>query len=73
MSEVNLPPLPPAGGVPAGRSIVDIVNAQHRELLRLTERLEAEPGHKDLTSVLVATASRHLCAEEQYQIGRAHV
>ncbi|WP_308036666.1 hemerythrin domain-containing protein [Actinoplanes sp. DH11] len=66
MSEVNLPPLPPTGGETPGRSIIDIVNKQHRELLTLTERLEAAPDDRKLTTVLVATASRHLCAEEQY-------
>ncbi|MEU4557760.1 hemerythrin domain-containing protein [Actinoplanes sp. NPDC023936] len=66
MSEVNLPPLPPTGGETPGRSIVDIVNKQHRELLDLITRLDTDPGDKKLASVLVATASRHLCAEEQY-------
>ncbi|GIF36898.1 hemerythrin domain-containing protein [Actinoplanes xinjiangensis] len=66
MSDVNLPPLPPTGGEIPGRSIVDVVAAQHRELLRLTERLTESPEDRDVASVLVATLSRHLCAEEQY-------
>ncbi|MEU4161199.1 hemerythrin domain-containing protein [Actinoplanes sp. NPDC026670] len=66
MSEVNLPPLPPTGGEIPGRSIVDVVAAQHRELLGLTERLSESPEDRDVASVLVATLSRHLCAEEQY-------
>ncbi|GIE74446.1 hemerythrin [Actinoplanes philippinensis] len=66
MSDVNLPPLPPTGGEIPGRSIVDVVAAQHRELLGLTERLTASPDDPAVASVLVATLSRHLCAEEQY-------
>nr|WP_093611998.1 hemerythrin domain-containing protein [Actinoplanes philippinensis] len=63
---MNLPPLPPTGGEIPGRSIVDVVAAQHRELLGLTERLTASPDDPAVASVLVATLSRHLCAEEQY-------
>ncbi|MEU4692755.1 hemerythrin domain-containing protein [Actinoplanes sp. NPDC023714] len=63
---MNLPPLPPTGGETPGRSIVDVINAQHRELLSLTSRLESEPDNPKVKSVLVAVASRHLCAEEQY-------
>ncbi|MEU8657186.1 hemerythrin domain-containing protein, partial [Actinoplanes philippinensis] len=66
MSDVNLPPLPPTGGEIPGRSIVDVVAAQHRELLGLTERLTASPEDPAVASVLVATLSRHLAAEEQY-------
>ncbi len=66
MSDVNLPPLPPTGGETPGRSIVEVVTAQHRELLGLTERLAASPEDRDVASVLVATLSRHLAAEEQY-------
>ncbi|MEU4623809.1 hemerythrin domain-containing protein [Actinoplanes sp. NPDC023801] len=66
MSDVNLPPLPPTGGEIPGRSIVDVVAAQHRELIGLTERLNASPDDPDIKSVLVATLSRHLAAEEQY-------
>lgn len=62
----NLPPLPPADGGITGRSLVEVVAAQHRELLGLTERLAASPGDRDVASVLVATLSRHLAAEEQH-------
>jgi Hemerythrin HHE cation binding domain len=66
VSDVNLPPLPPTGGEIPGRSIVEVVAAQHRELLALTERLSESPEDRDVASVLVATLSRHLAAEEQY-------
>ncbi|WP_433825357.1 hemerythrin domain-containing protein [Actinoplanes sp. CA-015351] len=66
MSEVNLPPLPPTGGKTPGRSIVDVVNKQHQELLGLIAKMESEPDNPKVKSVLVAVASRHLCAEEQY-------
>jgi hypothetical protein len=66
VTDVNLPPLPPTGGETPGRSIVDIVNEQHRELLALISRLDAEPDNAKVKSVLVATASRHLSGEEQY-------
>jgi hypothetical protein len=58
--------LPPIGGETSGRSIVDVLNEQHRELLTLTERLTGDPGDPRVASVLVATLSRHLSAEEQY-------
>ncbi|MEU8239809.1 hemerythrin domain-containing protein [Actinoplanes missouriensis] len=60
---MNLPPLPPTGGETPGRSIVDIVNRQHRELLAL---LELDRSDDKVKSVIVAATSRHLCAEEQY-------
>jgi hypothetical protein len=66
VSDVNLPPLPPTGGETPGRSIVDVVAEQHRELIGLTERLTEGPDDPNVKSVLVATLSRHLCAEEQY-------
>ncbi|WP_328518283.1 hemerythrin domain-containing protein [Actinoplanes sandaracinus] len=66
MSDVNLPPLPAVGGETPGRSIVDLIAQQHRELLGLTDRLAEAPDDPDVASVLVATLSRHLCAEEQY-------
>ncbi|MBG0567465.1 hemerythrin domain-containing protein [Actinoplanes sp. NEAU-A11] len=64
---MNLPPLPPVGGETSGRSIVDVLGEQHRELIKLTDRL-TDPGQDDprVASVLVATLSRHLSAEEQY-------
>ncbi|MEU4422367.1 hemerythrin domain-containing protein [Actinoplanes sp. NPDC024001] len=66
MSEVNLPPLPPVGGETSGRSIVDVLGEQHRELLALADRLTGDPDDSRVASVLVATLSRHLSAEEQY-------
>ncbi|WP_328476868.1 hemerythrin domain-containing protein [Actinoplanes sp. NBC_00393] len=66
MSEVNLPPLPPVGGETSGRSIVDVLGEQHRDLLALTDRLTGGPDDPRVASVLVATLSRHLSAEEQY-------
>ncbi|MEV6300387.1 hemerythrin domain-containing protein [Actinoplanes sp. NPDC051861] len=66
MSEVNLPPLPPIGGETSGRSVVDVLAEQHREALALTERLTTGDYDKQVASVLVATLSRHLSAEEQY-------
>jgi hypothetical protein len=66
VTEVNLPPIPPAGGETPGRSIIDVVNDQHRELLDLISRLDAEPDNPKIKSVLIATASRHLSGEEQY-------
>ncbi|MGW3891786.1 hemerythrin domain-containing protein [Micromonospora chokoriensis] len=72
MSAVPLPPLPPTpapedGYRPAGRSIADIVDREHQQLLSLVEQLtgpEATP-HEAL-AVLTAALSRHLSAEEQY-------
>ncbi|GIF15920.1 hemerythrin domain-containing protein [Actinoplanes teichomyceticus] len=66
MSDVNLPPLPPVGGTTSGRSVVDVLDGQHRQLLRLADRAGAEPDAAKVRSVLVATLSRHLSAEEQY-------
>jgi len=63
---VHLPPLPPVGGETTGRNVVDVLNEQHRDLVALSERLEAEPDDKRLTSVMIAELSRHLSAEEQY-------
>ncbi|SCL35910.1 Hemerythrin HHE cation binding domain-containing protein [Micromonospora nigra] len=67
---VNLPPLPPVPGEehrPGGRSIADLVDAEHRQLRELTRRLadpDADPA--GALDVLVAELSRHLSAEEQY-------
>lgn len=54
------------GGETSGRSIVDVVAEQHREIIALTDRLSADPEDRKVASVLVATLSRHLSAEEQY-------
>lgn len=70
MSTVPLPPLPPApedGFRPGGRSIADIVDREHRQLLALLDRLtgpDATP--QEGLPVLSAALSRHLSAEEQY-------
>ncbi|MET7963920.1 hemerythrin domain-containing protein [Micromonospora zamorensis] len=70
MSAVPLPPLPPApedGFRPGGRSIADIVDREHRQLLALLDRLtgpDATP--QEGLPVLSAALSRHLSAEEQY-------
>ena len=65
MSALNLPPLPPTGGEITGRSAIDVLGEQHRQLTGLCDRLVAEPSRK-LRDVVVATLSRHLSAEEQY-------
>ena len=66
MSSLNLPPLPPVGGETTGRNVVDVVTGEHRRLLKLCDRLVADPADKRLASALVAELSRHLSAEEQY-------
>jgi hypothetical protein len=63
---VNLPPLPPIGGQTTGRSVLDVLAEQHRELVELTEKLAAAPADHRLADVVTATLSRHLSAEEQY-------
>ncbi|GAA2708386.1 hemerythrin domain-containing protein [Actinoplanes palleronii] len=65
MSDVNLPPLPPIGDTISGRSVVDVLSEQHRELISLGARALADDSAK-VRSVLIATLSRHLSAEEQY-------
>lgn len=62
MTEVNLPPLPPVGGSISGRNVVDVLEEQHRDILDLVHRDMSEKEY----SVLIATLSRHLSAEEQY-------
>ncbi|MEV4824279.1 hemerythrin domain-containing protein [Micromonospora sp. NPDC049275] len=72
MSAVPLPPLPPApapeaGYRPGGRSVADIVDREHRQLLALVDQLtgpDATP--QEGLAVLTAALSRHLSAEEQY-------
>ncbi|MER7420383.1 hemerythrin domain-containing protein [Micromonospora peucetia] len=70
---VPLPPLPPTGEDdgfrPGGRSIADIVDAEHRQLRELLLRLTdpgPEPAPEHGLEVLTAAVSRHLSAEEQY-------
>jgi hypothetical protein len=63
--------------VPGGRSMLAILGEEHRQLADLYSRLAAVAGSRRadgsddpllarLTSVVVATVSRHLSAEEQY-------
>lgn len=66
MTSVNLPPLPPVGGGTTGRNVIDVLTEQHDELIGLCDRLLAEPQNRRLASVVIATLSRHLSAEEQY-------
>ncbi|MGC4791699.1 hemerythrin domain-containing protein [Micromonospora sp. DT178] len=70
---VPLPPLPPTGEDegfrPGGRSIADILDAEHRQLRELLRRLTdpgPEPAPERGLEVLTAALSRHLSAEEQY-------
>ncbi|MGW3615026.1 hemerythrin domain-containing protein [Micromonospora sp. NPDC005163] len=70
MSAVSLPPLPPTpeeGYRPGGRSIADIVDQEHRQLLALLDQLtDTDAAPQDGLAVLTAALSRHLSAEEQY-------
>jgi hemerythrin-like domain-containing protein len=62
-----LPPLPRVGGETTGRSVIDVVEEQHRGLLALCDRLDDPAGDRArVASVLVAVLSRHLSGEEQY-------
>jgi len=69
VSRIPLPPLPPVPGDarPGGRSMVDILADQHRDLLDLSERLaDGGAAHGRAANVLCAMTVRHLSAEEQY-------
>jgi hemerythrin-like domain-containing protein len=67
VSSLNLPPLPPVGGEPTGRSVVDVLAEQHRDLVGLADRVAAaDEDDRRLVDVMIATLSRHLSAEEQY-------
>ncbi|MGQ5265245.1 hemerythrin domain-containing protein [Micromonospora sp. ZYX-F-536] len=70
MSAVPLPPLPPTpeeGYRPGGRSIADIVDREHQQLLELLTQLDGpEATPQEGLPVLTAALSRHLSAEEQY-------
>ncbi|TDC29430.1 hemerythrin domain-containing protein [Micromonospora sp. 15K316] len=67
---IPLPPLPPApeeGYRPGGRSVAEIVEYEHRQLLELVGRLTGPgPAADEQLAVLTAALSRHLSAEEQY-------
>lgn len=54
------------GGETTGRNVVDVVNREHRELLKLCDRMVADPADRRIADVVIATLSRHLSAEEQY-------
>lgn len=70
-----LPPLPPVPGVPeeqvrpGGRSMLDILAADHDQIIGLCAQL-ADDGddlpRRQVVDVLVAVLSRHISAEEQY-------
>ncbi|SCG75193.1 hemerythrin domain-containing protein [Micromonospora coxensis] len=70
---VPLPPLPPAADDayrPGGRSVADLADTEHRQLLGLAGRLD-DPEldgerRREVVEVLTAAVSRHLSAEEQY-------
>ncbi|MBM0229637.1 hemerythrin domain-containing protein [Micromonospora sp. ATA51] len=70
---VPLPPLPPAADEayrPGGRSLADLVDAEHRQLLGLADQVTdpdlAAERRREVIDVLTAAVSRHLSAEEQY-------
>ncbi|MFF5056400.1 hemerythrin domain-containing protein [Micromonospora sp. NPDC000663] len=75
MSAVPLPPLPPApdeGYRPGGRSIADIVDREHQQLLTLLDHLTGpDSTPQEGLAVLTAALSRHLSAEEQYLLPAA--
>ncbi|MEV7328316.1 hemerythrin domain-containing protein [Micromonospora sp. NPDC093244] len=75
MSAVPLPPLPPApdeGYRPGGRSIADIVDREHQQLLALLDQLTGpDSTPQEGLAVLTAALSRHLSAEEQYLLPAA--
>ncbi|WP_319464035.1 hemerythrin domain-containing protein [Micromonospora sp. RTP1Z1] len=70
---VPLPPLPPAADDayrPGGRSLADLVDREHRQLLGLADQVTdpelAAERRREVVDVFTATVSRHLSAEEQY-------
>ncbi|WP_446214181.1 hemerythrin domain-containing protein [Micromonospora sp. IBSANI012] len=75
---VPLPPLPPTADDayrPGGRSMADIADTEHRQLLGLADqvtdpRLSTE-RRREVAEVLTAAISRHLSAEEQYLLPAA--
>lgn len=70
---VPLPPLPPAADDayrPGGRSLAELVDREHRQLVGLADQV-TDPGlaaerRREVVDVLTAAVSRHLSAEEQY-------
>ncbi|MEU1888771.1 hemerythrin domain-containing protein [Micromonospora sp. WMMD987] len=78
MSAVPLPPLPPAADDayrPGGRSMADLADAEHRQLLDLVDQVTDEglavQRRREVLQVLTAMVSRHLSAEEQYLLPAA--
>jgi Hemerythrin HHE cation binding domain len=64
---LRLPPLPPLGGETTGRSVVDVIEEQHRELLDVCSRLTTCDGDRHrVAQVAIAALCRHLSGEEQY-------
>ncbi len=71
---MTLPPLPHLPGEdddfhyrPPGRSIIAVLSDEHLQIAALSAELaESEQPNKDLASVVTATVTRHLSAEEQY-------
>jgi hemerythrin superfamily protein len=71
---VPLPSLPPLGGqtnwLPAGRSAIDILGDQHRQIgalcAELTGSHTSARRRREVRDVLTATVAGHLAAEEQY-------
>ncbi|MEU2613425.1 hemerythrin domain-containing protein [Micromonospora sp. NPDC007271] len=75
---VPLPPLPPAADDayrPGGRSVVEIVDREHRTLLGLAGQLAGAQlpadRRREVLEVFTAAVSRHLSAEEQYLLPAA--
>lgn len=75
---VPLPPLPPTADDayrPGGRSMADIADSEHRQLLDLADQV-TDPQltlerRREVAEVLTAAISRHLSAEEQYLLPAA--
>ncbi|MEV0808769.1 hemerythrin domain-containing protein [Micromonospora sp. NPDC050200] len=75
---VPLPPLPPTADDayrPGGRSMADIADTEHRQLLGLTDQVTdpqlTPERRREVAEVLTAAISRHLSAEEQYLLPAA--
>jgi hemerythrin-like domain-containing protein len=62
---LKLPPLPPVGGETTGRTVIAVIEEQHRELLELCDRVTGDDPLR-VAQVVVAELSRHLSGEEQY-------
>jgi hypothetical protein len=52
-----------------GRDVVDILTADHRDMIELLARIKAAPGRadrRDLADTVIAEVMRHAVAEEMY-------